>query len=353
MSVSSVEFSARESAILKQNERTIKEKLERICLAPLLATVGSICWLIANRGGFAYLSGMALVPSQHMCPNAEVSRKVIDSVSESDQFTIEKIEIPDQFIGSQQTLKGVIYYPKGWNKEDKSRCILYHNPNGAVIANYFDKDLEWTPGELVKLAKCPIIMYDYQGTGLSSESTMLCGLKFKPTHHTIIRDGGSALNYALEKFQNVTIVGSSLGGSVATISLDNHFRFMKICPLSSLNARGRVQLINHDSFTNTSSIVAPKHPKIASWIVWAAGAHIDVTDSMKRLIARGIPITVLCHRNDPVVPAGARMAEMVESLSPAPNVTVINSPFRGHANLSSDMLQNLKASLDLTHSFRA
>jgi hypothetical protein len=294
--------------------------------------------MIANRGGLAYLSGMALVPSQNIRPNAEVSRIVIDSASRSDQFTIEKIEIPDQ-LRREQTLKGVIYYPKGWNKEDKSRCILYHNPNGAVIADYFGNDLQWTPGELVKLAKCPIIMYDYQGTGLSSESTMLCGLKFRPTQHTIIRDGGSALNYALENFQNVTIAGSSLGGSVATISLDRHFNAIKMPP--SLNPRGRIQLISHDSFTNTSSVVAP-HSKIASWVIWAAGAHIDATDSMKRLIARGIPITVLCHRNDPVIPEGARMAEMVETLPPAPNVRLISSQYCGHANLSPDMLQNLK-----------
>ena len=233
------------------------------------------------------------------------------------------------------SLEGIIYYPKNWNPQDKSRCLIYHNPNGTTVGEYFvwNDDLSWTPKKFRELAKCPIILYDYRGTGLSSENH-----NFQPTCESIIADGEKALQYALNQFQSVDVVGSSLGAGVATASLDRH---LKKAPEDCQ----RVRLFNHDSFSTTPRVLMPNWPTIADWGGWAVGALLEAKTPMKNLIQKEIPITVLCHLDDPVIPKGARMAEYVAGLPPAQNVSILYSPDHGHANLSSDMIQSLTEKL--------
>jgi hypothetical protein len=302
----------------------------------LIRTLKTINWMIVNRGGFALLTGCLLVPSQFLCPNAQKSDEIITSAAKSVPSSIEKIDLSVSGGGS---LKGVIYYPKNWNRQNRSRCVVYHNPNGMTVSDFFETGtLERVPRKIIELAQCPIIMYDYRGTGLSSGNQTSRIFRFRPTHASIVEDGEAALSYALEKFQAITMMGSSLGGGVATASLAH---YIKVCPTSFQSARGRVKLINHDSFTTTTSVVAPQWPKIASWIGWAIGGFVDAATPMKTLAERGIPITVLCHQNDPIIPKGARMAEFITTLPISRNVSVIYSPRYGHANLSQDMLDTL------------
>lgn len=301
----------------------------------------TIIWAIVNRGGIALLTGILLVPSQLICPNAKTSNEMIDRASKSNPASIEKFDLP---INDSSSIKGVISYPKNWNRHDRSRCVVYHNPNAMTVPNFFETgNLDWTPAEIVKLARCPIIMYDYRGTGLSSGNQTSRLFQFRPTCESIVYDGEKVLCYALEKFKEITIMGSSLGGAVATASLAELLN-AKVCPTSPCRpAPGRILLINHDSFTISTSVVMPKWPTIASWIGWMIGGCLDAATPMKTIVDRNIPVTVLYHQNDPVIPRGARMADFVRTLPKQPNVSVFDSPEYGHANLSQDMVRSLSA----------
>ena len=297
------------------------------------SSVKKVNWVIENRGGLAWLTGLVMVPSQFLGPNAARSNEIIDGLARSPNFTIERCSLS---IGDGATsVTGVVYYPKDWDRSDSSRCILYHNPNGITVSGYFEEArLSWTPSEFLKLAKCPIIMYDYRGTGLSSENTSSSSFSFRPTYETVVVDGEAVLRYALDRFQHVGVVGSSLGGGVATVSLERH---LTANPADA----ARVSLTNHDSFSTTARVVMPQWPRVADWTGWALGGLLDAETSMKSLIKREIPITVLCHLNDPVIPEGARMAEVVQKLPSRSNVSFIYSPDYGHANLSPSMIDEL------------
>jgi hypothetical protein len=300
----------------------------------LTRTIEAIYWLIVNRGGFAFLTSSILVPSQYRCPNAEKSEEIINQAVRSNPASIEVLDLP-HYDGN--SLKCVIYYPKNFNRKDHSRCLIYNNPNCATVADFIKNgNLFSTPAKLLKLAKCPIIMYDYRGTGLNSSGNQTSRFfKYRPTVTSIITDGHRILDHALQNYKKVTTVGSSLGGAVATASLMD--ATIRKPPLD----RDRVQLINHDSFTATTSVITPKWPKIASWIGWTIGALLDATNPMKNLIEQGRRVTILNHQNDPIIPRGAQMADFVSNLPKAENVSVLTSPEYGHAYLSKDMIKKL------------
>jgi pimeloyl-ACP methyl ester carboxylesterase len=293
----------------------------------------AIHWMIENRGGLAAVIGLIVVPAQYMCPQAKESQAIIDHAVRND-INLEKFDLLDH------SLKGVIYYPSNWSRLDQSRCVVFHNPNGATIANYFETGFfDYTPAKIAEWAQCPVIMYDYRGTGLSSGMSN-SPFRFRPTCASIVDDGEAVHRFALEKFNQITILGTSLGGGVATASLAQHIN--REIPAASLHcATGRVRLINHDSFSSITSVIAPRWPKLAKWAGWAVGGYLDAATPMKKLIEQGLPVAVLCHKNDPIIPSGARMAEYIAALPHAENVSTFISPNYGHGNLSQDMVAEL------------
>lgn len=294
----------------------------------------SINWVIENRGGLAKIIGLIMVPAQHMADTHAESNRIINRLVNDglDNGNIEKISIPM----GDKTIEGIICYPKNWNKEDKSQCILYHNPNAVATAGFIHGNkLSSTPGELFEKRNCPIIMYDYRGVGLNQDvTTPNPNYKFHATYESVVVDGQAALEYALSKFGKVEVMGSSLGGGVATASLDRHLT------KNPLDLR-RVELINHDSFTTTPRVMFPNLGRVADCAGHVIGANLDAMTPMKNLIERGVKVKVLCHTKDPVIPFGARMGDFVLSLPKSDNVTVFNSPRWGHANLSPEMLAAL------------
>lgn len=289
--------------------------------------------VIENRGGLAWFVGFFMVPSQFLGPNAAMANRIITHAGKNTHFQMERFRLP--IPDSSTSVEGVIYYPKGWDPSHSSRCVIYHNPNAITVAGYFlSEDISRVPEKILKLSKCPIIMYDYRGTGLSSDNRSMGYFAFMPTYKTIVADGEAVLEYALNRFQFVSIAGSSLGGGVATIALDHH---LKTHPLD----KERVNLLNHDSFSTVPRVLLPKWPRVADWVGWVWGSLLDAETSMKNLVERGIPITILCHEKDPLIPRGARMADFIETLSDRRNVSMIYSHEEGHANLSPDMLGKL------------
>jgi|GEM_PF-2128566 len=328
-----ISMEAQNETKVEHQQKIVAQPTSSFFSSSIQSSVRTVNWVIENRGGFAFLTGLVMVPSQFLGPKATMANQVIADVAESENVKIERFSLPVK--GTDTLIEGVIYYPRGWNPSDRSRCVLYHNPNGITVSGYFkDGYLAWTPAEILKLAKCPILMYDYRGTGLSSENTCMSSLAFRPTYETVAVDGQMTLGYALGRFQSVSVVGSSLGGGVATVSLERHLK-------ANPDDARRVSLTNHDSFSTTPKVVVPGWPRAANWAGWALGGLLDAETSMKSLIRREIPITVLCHDQDPVIPRGARMAEFIETLPRKWNVSVIHSPEYGHANLSQDMIRKL------------
>ena len=293
-------------------------------------------WMVENRGGLAKIAGFVIVPAQFIANNHTLSHEIINANLENGLHNgyLEKITFP---VGGG-FIEGVICYPTDWKKEDNSRCILYHNPNGVATSGFFEESqLVWTPGKIFEMRNCPIILYDYRGVGLNQDvSTDYSSFVFRPTYETIVADGEAALEFALTNFQRVEVMGSSLGGGVATTSLDRH-----LIKIPQDNDR-IIQLINHDSFTTTPRVVFPNKQWVGDILGYVVGAKLNAMTSMQNLIERGLKVTVLYHEDDPVIPFGARMGDFVQTIPNQNNTTVFASPRYGHANLSKDMLEVLK-----------
>jgi hypothetical protein len=288
-----------------------------------------IHWFIQNRGGLAKVAGVVMVPAQYLAKDYFLSNKIINKclLHGLKNGKIEKIAIP---LGDRM-IQGVICYPKNWKKEDNSRCIVYHNPNGLALADFFQNQwLQWTPREIFEVRKCPMIFYDYRGVGLNQDVNI--SFPFHATYESIVEDGQAALKYALKTFDKVEVMGSSLGGGVATASLDRHLTRYP------LDKKRIIQLVNHDSFTTTPRVLIPKLPGVADSLGNLIGANLDAMTPIKNLIDRGLKVKVLYHEQDWVIPFGARMGDAVKALPKKNNVTVFKSPYYGHANLSKDML---------------
>jgi len=301
------------------------------CLESTVTTIKSVCditdWSITNRGGFAQLAGLLMVPSQYIGPDQQTAEEIIDSLS---SCSIKKFNIKEN--GTE--INGLIYFPPDWDTTDNSRCVLYHNPNGITAAGYFSNgNLSWTPYEICKLRQCPIIFYDYRGTGLSKDNLSCSSTAFRPTYDSIVVDGSAVLRMALNSFRFVEIWGSSLGGGVATVSLDQH---LAIYP----NDVNRVDLTNHDSFSKTSRVIMPSWKKTGDCLGYIFGGQLNAEKSMMSLIDKGVKITIICHENDPVIPEGARIIDSFGHLLNT-NLLLVKSPLYGHANLSQDLISFL------------
>ncbi|MCB1112716.1 MAG: alpha/beta hydrolase [Chlamydiia bacterium] len=296
----------------------------------------SVSGFIQNRGGLAQIVGLLMVPSQFLGPDLDACERIINNACQNERYKIERV----QFQHKAGNLEGVICYPNGWNSEDKHRCVSYHNPNAITLADFFDNGApNHTIQTILNLFRLPVILYDYRGTGLNQGDYECSSLKFRPNYETIVEDGISALTYALQNYHEVITWGSSLGGGVATVSLERHLS------VNSDDAH-RVRLVNHDSFTKTARVVMPGHPWIADVAGWLFGGNLDAQTSMERLSERSVKIVVLCHTKDFVIPQGARMAEFVSKLKNTGNISLIYSPEVGHANLSVDMIRQYRQQIN-------
>src|SRR5690606_11963980 len=160
------------------------------------------------------------------------------------------------------------------------------NPNGAIVKQFLRAgELQGTPGQLASIQKCPVVLYDYRGTGLSQEGNISSStLSFKPTYSSVLEDGRAALQYALGRFGYVEVAVSSLGSGVATVTLYSYLE--KVPDLAS-----RVSLLNHDSFSTTAQVVVPNRWNWeVNWLGWMVGGLIDAGKAMKSLEKRGVKI---------------------------------------------------------------
>jgi hypothetical protein len=298
-------------------------------------TARAVAWTIDERGGLAKIAGMAMVPSQFLGPTRVTADAIIENTVASLPCNgIARIERGQIFSDTGDAIEIAILYPRALEYTLEEKCVVYNNPNGCTVPQFLDRGLSpySTPYHVLKKNKCPMIMYDYRGTGLSQESDVESSSMrtTRPSAHTIASDGYTVLNYAMQSSRSVEVWGSSLGGGVATVACESYLQ-------KNPNHVGRLSLYNHDSFTTTGKVVLPSCLNFLATIV---GANLDAETAMRSLATRGLKIVVLCHRDDPVIGIGARMAEILPELQG--NITLIDSPLFGHANLSDDMLYRLE-----------
>ncbi len=303
-----------------------------------------IIWLTENRLGVAKLIGRILVPSQFssVCDSSE-SKHLVSQLCDQSTEDGPRFEVIPVNDGNTE-LKAMICYPSGWDKQENknSRCIVFNNPNGMLTHNFFKNgklQKLMLPGYLQQDRKCPIIFYDYSGTGLNQTETSSW-----PTSKTITNDGCAVLKTALEKFQHVEVTGTSLGGGVATTSLE------KVMSEDSSIEPERVNLISHDSFTTSPRVVLPRLPKLADTLGWLVGGSLNAEKSMQKLIDRKVSITVLSNLDDKMIRKGARMADFARKFKDRPEVTVVEDPIKfmyAHGLFTDIFRETLKTSKEV------
>jgi hypothetical protein len=310
-------------------------------------------WMFKTNFGVSKLVGVRLISAQlHILHAQQQSRKIIDTVCNAEQADGCRFEKISMSYGSVN-LSGVICYPPGWDANENSDCILYHNPNGHTISQFFSNNklattdegqvdgvITDTPGNMQKLKNCPIILYDYRGTGINKTEGIWYYLP-TATAETAIEDGITALHYALTRFSgNVIILGSSMGGGIATVSLANYLDATDDCK----NIESRVTIINHDSYTTTSCVMIPQYPNLANTLGSWLKSQIDAQEAMECLSKRTVKILVLAHGKDNIIPKGARMITFFPVESSTTTSSFTSERF-GHANLSADQLVAISSAI--------
>ena len=312
----------------------------------------TINYLSETRFGIAKLVGYRLISAQmYEAHNPTKSREIIETACQAkhpDGYRVEKISMSYGAV----SLDGVICYPDGYGSSKNSDCILYNNPNAYIISQFFDNnklavtpeeqidggDITQTPGNMLKLKKSPIILYDYRGTGINRTEGYL-GLLPTATSETVIQDGITALHYALSNFSgNICILGSSMGGGISTIAVANYLDAID----NPQSIENRLTLINHDSYTTTSRVMMPEYPYLADTIGATLGSQIDAEEAMQCLGKRSIKVVVLAHEQDSVIDKRARMVEFLPKS--ATNISSFISNQNGtelHARLSIDQVKEV------------
>ena len=308
------------------------------------AVTSLIRWPIENRLGLAKLFGALVVPAQFSRSDVPGLEILNDACDDRNQKSGHRVRLGEAVHGNTR-LRVAVCYPPDWPDGDTSRCVLYHNPNAITVAEYFHRNCydagdagqerydfhprlrhsglrrvssdhstspAHCPGVIQDMRKCPVIFYDYRGAGINQQIT-----PFFPTCETVVQDGQATLHYALTHFDEVEVFGTSLGGAVATASVDRYQ-----CSPDVL--KDRIKSVNVlDSCSDTSHVLFPKQGDWIKTLGWLFGADLDGKKHVDSLISKGFNVAVSNHTCDDVVPPEARLATQipVQDVS-KPNVQV-------------------------------
>ena len=220
-----------------------------LCSRAIDAVSDIVRWPIENRLGVAKLFGSLVLPAQFTGRNLPSFQFLTEACNHRVQKSGHRVQLDLALYGDTKLMVAVCY-PPNWPNGDTSRCVLYHNPNKITIASYFRRSyydaggsgqnrLDFqprishsglknftadqvtraahSPGIIQDIRQCLIIIYDYRGAGINEQAT-----PFFPTCQTVVEDGQATLHYALTHFDQVEVFGTSLGGAVATASLDRY-----------------------------------------------------------------------------------------------------------------------------------
>lgn len=274
-------------------------------------------WLTSNCEGMGdWLNGtLCFLRTENLRTKIEFNPQAIIEAAKS--HVKGRLETFELSFDDKTVIGGVVYYPEGWQQDDRSCAVLYHNPNACNVAEYFEGALfRQIPQQLAATFKRPIIVYDYRGTGLSANGDV-----YPTSYETIARDGQKILIEALRRFDRLTVMGSGLGGGVATVSLEEYLQ-------GHPQDASRVSLINQDSFSKARRMALPGI--IAELAASFFKDPLDAEKAMRSLIARKIQVLIIHHEYSSVIPVWARMAAVITE---GPNVKIFYEKSSMHAEV--------------------
>ncbi len=268
------------------------------------------------------------------------SQALLPSQTTDTQAAIQHIPLCTQFtLGTKDggLLNGVVIPPT--QPLNTRHCIFYSNPNAQTTGEHFDPSGVLYPPTLpavcAKALQCPLVMYDYRGTGMSNTNPY-----FSATPETLVEDGTLILESLTKQYDHIYVVGTSLGGAVATASLANVLA-------KSPALKSKFHLINHDSFSSTHKIFRLFGSQtLSEWIAKSQNVFFDVREAMKKVLAQKVPVLVINHTKDPVIPELAQMSTFIlDKCKNPPSVTLFQSPEKAHATMPPNIGQTLRAFL--------
>lgn len=286
----------------------------------------TVTWEVQAKGSTGQIAAMPLIPSPNQGPDASFYGRSLRAALRL---------FPDNLVGSAKKVEiqqngikftCVILYPKGFDVSNKSKCVLYNNPNGVTVDQLLKDGFDplSAPYKIFKKTACPMILYDYRGTGVNQKPEA----DIMPNQFNVILDGISALNYAIEEFQEVAVWGSSLGATVAAIACDLYLA-------EHPDQRDNLSLYSIDGYTSTKAVILPQ--RILD-IPHVQAPSINAKSAESNLIEQKVKVVALCHLADFVITQEARL---FNPMKPNPSVKYISSPKYGHGNLTDDMLNEL------------
>ncbi|MDX8431667.1 MAG: hypothetical protein SNF33_07710 [Candidatus Algichlamydia australiensis] len=236
--------------------------------------------------------------------SAKESCLLMSRVQEDWRSQLEECKIK---ISNSRDLTGYLLYPDSWDRLNKSKCVVFNTRCDFTIAQQFNDNGHWTAARVAEVAECPVLLYDYAGSGLNYDVSARddsTSLKTSATYQSIVVDGVGALSHAFDLgFKEVINWGIALGGGVAACATQ---KYLEKHPDKWAN----ITVVNHDSFTITPLVYLPNLGWVADRADSSVKGSLDAATPMKKLAERGVKILILYHEIDCVIPEQARMKEL-------------------------------------------
>ena len=269
------------------------------------------------------LVGWILAPSQFKSKQYQARyQKKLERFCEPDRHgwhRCETLSIPTK---DGRPLKALVHYPPGWDpqKNKESHCVLLNNHLGFnSLSAFFSSgkiNPKSLPGFLQLARQCPLVLYDYSGTGFNK-----AGSTSTVTDSSIVQDGCDVLAQIAGQFGHVETVGTCMGGMVATESLARAVSEGRL-------PDGNVELVSLDAFTSLMERSLQYWPQFADAthqvldLDKALDMDFDGPKAMQTLMDHGVKVTVLNNQCDDFVPKPARMSEAMQPFKTLSNVRI-------------------------------
>ncbi len=298
-----------------------------------------------TKSALEIVASKRLLPSQVKCPNRLQSSLQFQHLFRRGEGRVTYVK------DRSNALDFVIYYHDPAHRNSQQKCVLYFNPNAYTAVESISSSLDSLDDEamifsniatyLAKLENCPVIFFDYRGSGLNnrnadpSEGSSSTAVDFYADAHSLINDGIVMIRQAASMFGSVSIWGTSIGGGISTVSLQHYLK-------KSPEDTPRFQLTNHNSFSSTAACVGSSI--FYRLVVSSFDAQIDAKGAMRELIQSEIPITIITHLADHVIGTKAQMLRYIRKIykeAIPPNVTIYTSPSDEHGDIDVAITQAL------------
>ncbi|MBJ7449451.1 MAG: hypothetical protein JHC93_03720 [Parachlamydiales bacterium] len=278
----------------------------------------------------------------------------------------DQIEVFSLSVGEEK-LNGFIYYPKNWNKEDKTQCVVFNNPVNCTIESSFqDIEIAFTPKRILSILKCPILFYNYRVR--CAYNCTSSPKDSKPTYDKHIEDAESVLNHALSRFKKVHFWGICVAGSIATIALANHIEaypdhhnrvvLESQDAITSITTSANTKRSPLDAITSTTTSANTKGSPLSRFsdkitkeslnlivaLKDVTNKELNVTVALKSLVQAKVKTLFISYTNDPEIPQQNRLSEFAfKNYFSETSVSFCYTDEKAHGVLTNEMAQTIQS----------